>query len=332
MNTRQRLVARTAMLLVSGLVVATGCVGVDADPFDSDGARSEREPDPQAANPGPGFPGAGEDGPGSLGGEILCFYGGQFELTPAASIEFVLETSGALDVVHTRLTFNPDFVDNSFGATSIGWSDSKKGEHEFKQLVGSDHSELIFTDGNGDEAVRFKTDYISEDDSITSGYRSMGVSDNDGEVIVGNESHFVHALTSLDRNLNERGYAQYVVDSPATDDEYTPPAEAPNWDYRVVYEVWIANEAFGDAGMGTISLEQVHASPSKTGDNTIIVTPGPCPPEWGLPPGDNEPPSTSTPPDTPESVPPTCPTGDACTDSCPAQQVCVSGCCTVVPN
>jgi len=99
-------------------------------------------------------------------------------------------------------------------------------------------------------------------------------------MILGAASAITKAMSSLDRNLNERGYKTFVVDSPATSATYAPPASAPNWDFRVVYEAWIDNGAFGAAGYGDVKLTFVHASPSKASSNTLSVVPGPCPPDW----------------------------------------------------
>jgi hypothetical protein len=88
--------------------------------------------------------------------------------------------------------------------------------------------------------------------------------------------------TSLDRNLNGCGYCE-TQDSPATDESYAPNDTTPQWDYRMVYEVWIDADAFGDAGFGGLDIEYVHASPAKGSGDTVIVDPGPCPPEWDEP-------------------------------------------------
>ncbi|MCU0664287.1 MAG: hypothetical protein MUC50_18410, partial [Myxococcota bacterium] len=226
----------------------------------------------------PGYPGAG-GGAGSLpGAEMHCFYpidisGGP----PAATAEYVLETFKGLQTVHVRLTFNPAFVDNSYGATAIGWGD--KG-HQFKQLVGSDHAEIRLYDTAGVEKVSFKEDYISETNTTPSGYGTLGVTGGDGDMLVGVASVVVGAKTSLGLNMNDRGYAQYTVDSPATNAAYAPNPAAPLWDYRVVYEVWVLNNAFGTAGFGSAKMTYVHASPSKASDNTWEVVEGDCPDDW----------------------------------------------------
>jgi hypothetical protein len=228
------------------------------------------------------------------------------------------------DALRVRLTFDPDFVDNTYGVHSIGWG--KRG-HRYQDLLASDHAELIFTNGDGDQVLRFKADYIAENAAAPSGYATNGVLGKDGEMIVGKPEHVLKLLTSLDQNLNERGYDAYIVDSPPTDELFSPSKEAPNWDYRVVYDMWIDKAAFGASGFGKVWLEYVHASPSKQ-DDTIFVTPGPCPPEWDPPPPETEPRPDSTPPGTPEPVPSTCADGaPACTSSCAPGFVCNNGCC-----
>lgn len=218
-----------------------------------------------------------------------CFFDPNDPTRVAATLEQVLECAEETDTVHIRLTFHPWFVDNSYGVNAIGWDPvapvvagakprKGKGGHTFGDLVGSDHAEILFEDATGEVVMQFKLDYLSDDPSAPSGYASLGVTDGEGEMILGDAAHVVRWMTSEDRNLNERGYGEYTVDSPATDDAYTPNASTPEWDYRVVYEAWIALDAFGSAGFGGASIEFVHASPSKAESNTIEVTPGECPP------------------------------------------------------
>jgi len=229
-----------------------------------------------------GYPGAGTgDATGGMpGAHEQCYYASGATpgtSTPAATFEYVLETFSGAQALHTRLTFNPAFVDNSYGKGSVGWGSHV---HQFKELVGSDHAELSFSDQTGTETLHFKLDYISQTATAPSGYASLGVTGGEGRMIVGSASSILKASSSLDRNLNERGYASYVVDSPATDASYTPPSSTPAWDYRVVYEAWIANAAFGSSGFGSVKLTYVHASPSKAAVNTLTVTEGPCPPGY----------------------------------------------------
>lgn len=96
-------------------------------------------------------------------------------------------------------------------------------------------------------------------------------------MLAGDAKDIVQWRTSFDRDLNERGYDDYTVDSPATDADYTPNDATPNWDYRVVYEAWVDHDAFGSSGFGGATIEHVHASPSKAPSNTITVVPGDCP-------------------------------------------------------
>jgi hypothetical protein len=145
-------------------------------------------------------------------------------------------------------------------------------------LVKSDHALLSLTNRDGKVAVQFKLDYISEDPSAPSGFASLGVSGGEGKMIVGDQKWIVKYSTSIDENLNERGYKNYTVDSPATDTSYTPNPDAPEWDYRVVYEVWVDIAAFGPKGFGDATIESVHASPSKESSNTVVVKRDDCPP------------------------------------------------------
>ncbi|HKP57965.1 MAG TPA: hypothetical protein VJV78_14630 [Polyangiales bacterium] len=242
---------------------------------------------------------------------------------PSATIEQVLECAEGMDAVHLRLTFDPAFVDNTYGANAIGWDARAKGPggpmggmammtppapppgaapappaggpgggkmmmpkgmgpggkagHTWKDLVGSDHAEFVVTNEAGELVTQFKLDYVSVNAKAPSGYASLGVLGGDGKMIKGDSKWIAKWMTSIDRNLNERGYASYTEDSPETDKDYTPNDATPNWDYRVVYEVWIDNAAFGSSSFGGAKIEHVHASPSKAANDTLLVKPGDCP-------------------------------------------------------
>ncbi|AUX40436.1 hypothetical protein SOCE26_018370 [Sorangium cellulosum] len=271
---------------------------------------------PAPSFPGSGMSGAGDPitaalDPGSCGAarlgvvvdgttEVDCYYTNNDQTTPMAFVERVVEIAEGDELVHVRLTLNPAFVDNSYGETAIGWGGDADqdpggpdpggpgpgggpkpkghGGHTFKDLVGSDKAEFQITDGTGELVLDFYVDYVSVDDAKPSGYGSLGVLGGEGKMLVGDAGAIVAATTSIDRDLNACGYGAYTVDSPATDESYTPSDEAPNWDYRVVYDVWLRASAFGDAGFGDAVISYVHASPSKYPSDTVVVTPGPCPP------------------------------------------------------
>lgn len=266
-----------------------------------------------------------------------CYFDEADTSTLAAFVERRLEVINDTNWVHIRLTFNPDFVDNTYGANAIGWGDGEaaaepepmaapeampgdpaaeppkpgakaggepkpkpgKGGHTFKDLLGSDHAEFKLFTKSGDLSMHFKLDYISEGADTASGYGSLGVEGGDGKLIVGEPEWILGATSSLDRNLNGCDYASYTTDSPETDADYTPNADAPEWDYRVVYEVWVAEEALGGDSLDDVTIEYVHASPSKT-ENTLNVEEGPCPPPTEPP--STPPPSTVLPPSDPPEV------------------------------
>jgi hypothetical protein len=53
--------------------------------------------------------------------QTVCFFAADSPDVPAATIEQVVEVVGTAEWVHIRLTLNPDFVDNTYGDTAIGW-------------------------------------------------------------------------------------------------------------------------------------------------------------------------------------------------------------------
>jgi hypothetical protein len=106
------------------------------------------------------------------------------------------------------------------------------------------------------------------------------VSGGEGKLLLGAATDVVAYSTSLDRDLNTCGYHDYLVDSPATDAQYTPNPVTPDWDYRVVYDVWVKRSAFGSADFGSAVVDYVHASPSKAASPSVTVVPGACPPAW----------------------------------------------------
>jgi hypothetical protein len=210
---------------------------------------------------------------------IICFFGVDGDpMEPAATIEHSVGEFDGQDALYIRLTLAPWFADNTYGVNAIGWPN----EHKFRDLTGSDHAEIHLRDPMGNTVFHFKTDYITDDDTAASGYLSLGVWGGEGEVLDGDETQILAATSSISRNLNDRGYAEYVVDSPATDESYTPNPETPEWDYRVVYEIWIALAAFSpDVLPVSACIENIHASPSKLDSNTVDVVPDECPPGWG---------------------------------------------------
>jgi hypothetical protein len=216
----------------------------------------------------------------------VCFYGPITTTTTttpaphAATIEYLHETAGGKEYYRFRITFDPAFVDNTYGVNAIGWV--TKG-HTFKDLVGSDHAELSLWDGTKTLVSMFDIDYITASTAVTCGYDALGVSGGEGKMLTGDAKYILASTTSLDRNLNGCGYCKSsacggdcTIDSPATDAKYTPNAAAPNWDYRVVYEVWVDAAVFAGKGFYGASITFVHASPSKASSNTVSVTPRPC--------------------------------------------------------
>jgi hypothetical protein len=228
---------------------------------------------------GPVVP-CGDDGTADPGEGMICFFDPEMpDQEPAATLEHSTGQFMGTDALYIRLTMAPWFVDNTYGANAINWPGVG---HSFNSLVGSDHAEIHLKAPGGETIYHFKTDYIDDSADAASGYECLGVWGGDGEMLSGDIGQILAANSSLSRNLNERGYADYTTDSPATDENYTPNADAPNWDFRVVYEVWIALDSFDAAELPVQAcIEFIHASPAKEDDDTKEVLPEPCPPGWG---------------------------------------------------
>jgi hypothetical protein len=183
-----------------------------------------------------------------------------------AKVEWHTNADGTVTI---KASFSKTFADNTYGANAIGWPSG----HTFNELVGSDHVRMRFTDMNGTVFFDGKIDYIT---ASGGGYDTLGVTGGDGRIYLGSASDVTNVRTSIAENFNTLGCA-FTTDSPATDENYTPPASCPGWDYTFWYEVTLDPSSFGPAGFGWPTIDVVHASPSKTGLNTEPVAPGPSP-------------------------------------------------------
>lgn len=262
--------------LATSLVLAVGCGGDDDAGGDgAPGADAGGDPGADAASPyEPPYgdcAGAEETDPPDA---QLCLHDEENpEADPVAVIEYEFVTYQGQEAVHIRLVFDPTFADNTYGASAVGWSR----DHKFGDLVGSDHAVIVALDRDGEVVFDLAVDYLSQDDEAPCGYSSLGPFGGEGDVNVGDPEAILGWATSISLNLNERGYCEdYLVDSPATDESCTPNADAPSWDYRVVYELWLARSAFDPAGFGSAYMSEVHASPSKYDTNTVEVDPRTC--------------------------------------------------------
>ena len=185
----------------------------------------------------------------------------------------IMYTTNANNTVTIRVKFAKTFVDNTYGSNTIGWP---AGNHTFNHLVTSDHVQLALYDLTNTKKMEFKLDYISASTATPakpSGYKTLGVSGGDGSMILGNASNVISALSSMDVNLNNNGPSYYLfTNSPLTNANYDPNPTYPNWIYDAWYEVTVNLAAF-PAGFKEAKISSLHASPSKTGNNTECVQP-----------------------------------------------------------
>lgn len=161
-------------------------------------------------------------------------------------------------------------VDNTYGATSIGWGSSAPSgkNHNLKDLVGSDKAQFVFTDGEGDVVLDFTLDYIAETAKDSGVYYLPGVTGKDGKVDVGAVSDVEEWGSSLGYNFLDLGFV-LPADSPATDANYAENAAYPGWIFEVIYEVKISASVFGQEGFGDVTVPLVHDSPNKIGKNKV---------------------------------------------------------------
>lgn len=239
---------------------------------------------------------------------------------PSAIAELLVESLPGGEALHARLTLNPMYADNTYGANAVGWM---KG-HAFKDLVGSDAAALGFHDEAGKAVLVFHLDYLGADKE-SAAYHSLGTDGGDGRMVMGDPGAILRHTTSMSLNLNERGYGSFTTDSPRTDQNLTPDPAAPRWDFRVVYEAWVKTAIFGGGKLGFLNVPYLHVSPSKTGMNQTPLTPCACPPQ-----ASNGPPFGAG--GTGGTPPAMCHTGAATCSStegntCGAGSTCVGTCC-----
>ncbi len=197
-----------------------------------------------------------------------CFTG----INPAVYAKSYWNVNANSQTVTMRVTFAKTFVDNTYGTSIIGWP----GSHSFSNLTGSDHLQWSVKNGAGVEVLAFKQDYMSASALFPSGYGNLGFGGDGGNPTAGLATDVLSFRSSLTSNFNDFGYI-YTTNSPITDANYTPNTATPNWIYEVWYEITVKASTFGASGFGFIDVASVHASPSKTGNNTEAVTNTPCP-------------------------------------------------------
>ena len=184
------------------------------------------------------------------------------------------------EAVYVRVTFSKAFVDNVYGQWAFGYhkkdpTGTKRGGHSFQDLVESDKAEIFFNNAKGDLTKHLVVDYISPSSDVKSGYKCLGVTGGEGQMLMGDPADVLAAQSSLAVNFNYYGYV-LTQDSPKTDETYKADPAYPNWIWEVWYEVWIKWSAFTN-GVGKVYITGIHASPSKTGEKMMDVVPVPCP-------------------------------------------------------
>jgi len=261
--------AMALLVLLPAAILACGNPPAESEPPPSGQGNTGAPPMP------PAYPG---EGPAPMpGARVQCYCDpGPKNPTPqlpSAIAELLVETLPGGEALHARLTLNPAYADNTYGANAVGWTRG----HEFKDLVGSDATALGFHDEAGNPVLVFHLDYLGTD-KMSATPHSLGATGGDGRMVSGDPTAILRYSTSMSLNLNERGYGAFTTDSPRTDANLTPDPAAPNWDFRVIYEAWVKTSIFGTGKLGFLNVPYLHVSPSKIGVNQTPLQPCGCPP------------------------------------------------------
>ena len=160
-------------------------------------------------------------------------------------------------------------VDNTYGDNTIGWGKgvAPSGKnHNFKDLIGSDKCQFVFTNGLGNTVLDMTMDYFSETAKDSGIYLCQGATGSDGQVDTGSAADLIAWGSSLGYNFNTLGHV-LTEHSPLTNDDYDENPLYPGWIFEVIYELKISGSAFGQSGFGDVTIPITHISPNKIGKN-----------------------------------------------------------------
>lgn len=171
-------------------------------------------------------------------------------------------------------------VDNTYGNNvHPSWGGDS---HSLGSMDGSDKGQLLVRDANGSLIFDVTSDYVEEGIGTVSGWGSAGVNGGEGSVAVGSGSQ-VAVESSIGYNLNRFctssssctvSGVDLFQNSPPVNADYSPQNTFfADWQYAYLYEFRFDAAAFGSAGFGSATINNVHVSPNKTGSNEIDVTP-----------------------------------------------------------
>lgn len=203
------------------------------------------------------------------GGKVLARLMTLYDVASPQYVWVILE----MDLAH---------VDNSYGTnTHPSWAAVGK-SHTLDNLRGSDKGQLLVRDANGALIFDVTADYVENGRPTVSGWGSAGVTGGEGSVAKGNPNQ-VAVESSIGYNLNRfcTGSGSCTVsgvnlfqNSPPVNADYTAQsAFFADWQFPYLYEFRFDAAAFGSAGFGSATINNVHVSPNKTGSNEIPVTP-----------------------------------------------------------
>ena len=176
-----------------------------------------------------------------------------------------------VDDLYGALVLPSSFVDNTYGVNSSGYKD-KKGkskDHKLKDLTGSDEANFtVQKNGTDGTSVELKYGLPENYNSTNNVTYATSLAYNE---LLGVENAFGGKKGGKKGGKNK-------------DEPYSPLGHE-DWVYEVIYEFQLTGYGTKSGYFG-VSVDNIHASPNKIGDNTLF---GPkttfTPPEPPGPPG-----------------------------------------------
>ncbi len=172
-------------------------------------------------------------------------------------------------------TLPSTFVDNTFGENTIGSYHGNGNPHTLKQLIGSDNVEL----GIGGNELKLKYEASTQSKYYSTDFwKELKTSDAQGveNYATSLQWNYSQYNTDVDPyfNLSTNKKPKPEGDSPAanldTDGNYViTDSGAPDWIFDVIYEFQYSGLGDKEFTIDMFRFLDVHASPSKTGDNSL---------------------------------------------------------------
>ena len=227
----------------------------------------------------PVFDGQFEDVYLSHGKQI--YYGNLNYENASGNLYVIDNTSIDSEYIWIAWILNPFYLDNTYGNGTVPQYKNPNGHptsHTFEDLNESDMQEIKLYDNNNNLVFHARMDIIHTLQSAPSGYGVPPWGSGESQVFYG-DSSYVEYNTSLAFNVNyyyNTPPYNVLTDSPTLGDQnYTLYPGYELWEHRIIYELQVNRNLFGEHNIKVSETEfpDLHASPNKIGPHYIPLTP-----------------------------------------------------------